>query len=284
MKKEKRSKKHYFSTILILLIFLLVGLIAYARYIGTSGLIVKEYIIENERIPNHFDGFKIVHFTDLHFGSTVFLPEVEHLVKKINELKPHVVIFTGDLIDSNYSISESNLEKLVNTLNKIDAQLDKFLVPGGHDQIPAFEKALEDLEFKALLNESQLFYYQEDTPIRIIGISDIYPGFNTDYAFLFEEDEEDDYYTIVLAHEPDVFERMRHHHIDLFLAGHSHGGQVRLPFTGALVKNHGARLYYEEMYQIDGTQMFISSGVGTSQLPFRLFNRPSINFYRFFAQ
>ena len=64
------------------------------------------------------------------------------------------------------------------------------------------------------------------------------------------------------------------------MAGHSHNGQVRLPFIGAIVKNQGAKKYYNEYYKIKNTDLYISGGIGTSTLPFRLFNRPNINFYR----
>ena len=67
---------------------------------------------------------------------------------------------------------------------------------------------------------------------------------------------------------------------DLVLAGHSHNGQVALPFYGAIILPNHAKNYYKPHYKINDTDLFISSGIGTSNFNFRLFNRPSFNLYR----
>ena len=82
MKKNQKRKKTYFLYILLLAIMLIGGTLLYARYVGTTGLRVHEHVIDHERLPYNFDGLKIVHFSDLHYGSTLFLPEVERMVKK----------------------------------------------------------------------------------------------------------------------------------------------------------------------------------------------------------
>ena len=75
---------------------------------------------------------------------------------------------------------------------------------------------------------------------------------------------------------------LKQYNIDLFLSGHSHNGQVRIPFIGAVVKPIGAKVYYDEYYQVDETELYISSGIGTSALDFRFLNKPSINLYRLY--
>ena len=81
-------------------------------------------------------------------------------------------------------------------------------------------------------------------------------------------------------HEPDFIDEIDYRKFDLVLAGHSHNGQVRLPFIGALVKPNYAKKYYDEYYKIKNTDLYISSGIGVSEVNFRLFNRPSFNLYR----
>ena len=83
-----------------------------------------------------------------------------------------------------------------------------------------------------------------------------------------------------MLHEPDYIDQIGYEDYDLILAGHSHNGQVRVPFIGAVVLPVGAKKYYKEHYDLGDTKLYISSGIGTSTLNFRLFNRPSINFYR----
>jgi len=282
MKKNEKSKKHYIVYLIILGIVLFgIGLFLYARHIGTSGLIVKEYVINHERLPNNFDGLKIVHFSDLHYGSTIFLPEVERVVEQINNLRPDIIIFTGDFIDAHLEVSDTSMNNLIDALNKLNPSTASFAVRGNHDQDNRFERFIEETDFMLLNNEHVLFYFNGTTPLVIVGLDDTYSG-NQDVSAAFYGIPEG-YYTILLAHQPDVISRTPYH-VDLFLAGHSHGGQVRFPFIGAPVRNPGARIFRNNEYIHGNTHIFISSGLGTSQYHFRLFNRPSINLYRFSAQ
>ena len=85
----------------IILIFLIISAILgilYARFISTTGLNVYEKSIISSSLPEDYDGLKIVQFTDLHYGSTVFLKELKHVVKRINDQNPDIIIFTGDLV------------------------------------------------------------------------------------------------------------------------------------------------------------------------------------------
>jgi len=278
-KKEEKENKKILRTIFVILILFIALVFIYARYVGTSGLVIKEYVIESPRLASNFHGLKIVHFSDLHFGTTVFLEELENVIANINELKPDLIIFTGDLIDSSYEPDKEELEKIINLLNRLDANIDIFAVRGNDDDTNIYKEIIESTDITLLENENELFYYKDDTPILLVGID-----LKSDYNKAFEEIEELDYYTIVIAHHPDRFNQIRNRNIDLFLAGHSHNGQVKLPFLGAIVKAAGARNYYDDEYHIGDTRMFISSGIGTTIMPIRLFNRPSINLYRFFAE
>ena len=95
---------------------------------------------------------------------------------------------------------------------------------------------------------------------------------------------EEKYYTIVLAHEPDQIDYINNYDIDLYLTGHSHLWQVRLPLIGAIWTPEGAKKYYDEHYIIDETNMYVNGGLGTSGLKLRYFNKPSINMYRFYTK
>ena len=87
-------------------------------------------------------------------------------------------------------------------------------------------------------------------------------------------------YKILLTHYPDSVTSVLKYNFDLIASGHSLNGQVRLPFIVGIVLPNGAKKYYKEYYKLNNTDLYISSGIGTSQISFRLFNRPSINFYR----
>ncbi len=94
----------------------------------------------------------------------------------------------------------------------------------------------------------------------------------------------DDHYTIVLAHEPDQILDIKNYNFNLFLAGHSHLGQIRLPLIGAIYTPKGSKKYYDEHYKVNNADMYINGGIGTSVIEFRLLNKPSINLYRFYTK
>ena len=87
-------------------------------------------------------------------------------------------------------------------------------------------------------------------------------------------------YSILIIHEPDFIEKIDYNKFNLILAGHSHNGQIRLPFVGALYTPIGSKKYYDEFYKLKNTNLYISSGIGVSEVNYRLFNRPSFNLYR----
>ena len=266
--KKETTKKHYFIWLLLVIGILFI----YARYLGTSGLVIKEYSIINEKIPLNFHGLKIVQFSDLHYGTTIKEEELKNVINKINELNPDIIFFTGDLIDNSYKISEDE-EKLI-------TDIGFYAVRGNHDINDNFENIIKNTNIELLNNQNKLLYFNNSsTPIMLIALDDNLKGTqNIDNAFNFEDN---DYYKILITHEPDDYEKLPKN-VNLFLAGHSHLGQVRLPFIGSIYNMEGAKKYKEEKYEIDETNLFISGGLGTTKIKYRFLDKPSINFFRLY--
>lgn len=275
-KEIKENKSHIFIYIL-----LIIGLIIiYSRYIATTGIQIKEYSVINNKIPESFKGFKVVHFSDLKYGSTTNQKYLKKLVNKINELNPDIIIFTGDLITSNYKLTDNDKKSIIENLNKLDPKIDIYSIRGDNDINETYNSIITQTKIIEINNLNKLIYYKGDTPIMLIGLDDSINGNQSlDMAFNYEENN---YYKILITHEPDTYEKIKDKNIDLFLAGHSLNGQVRLPFIGSVYTPTGAKKYYDSKYKIDNTEIYISNGLGTSKIPYRLNNRPSINLYRFY--
>lgn len=275
-KETKENKSHVFIYIL-----LIIGLIIiYSRYIATTGIQIKEYSVINNKIPKSFKGFKVVHFSDLKYGSTTDQKYLKKLVNKINELNPDIIIFTGDLITSNYKLTDNDKKSIIENLNKLDPKIDIYSIRGDNDINETYNSIITQTKIIEINNLNKLIYYKGDTPIMLIGLDDSINGNQSlDMAFNYEENN---YYKILITHEPDIYEKIKDKNIDLFLAGHSLNGQVRLPFIGSVYTPTGAKKYYDSKYKIDNTEIYISNGLGTSKIPYRLNNKPSINLYRFY--
>lgn len=268
-------KKTIFITILFVII-----LISWSRYISTSGIVVKEYGVKTS-IPASYHGLKIVHFSDVHFGRTINKNRLENIVQEINLLRPDLVFFTGDLIDKDVAATENTKEYLSTVLKKISTTYGKYAVTGNHDYYYDYKTIMEKSDFIVLNNENDVIYNQNQDPIFIGGLESESGG-NMNVNAMAAPLKEGTYqgYKIVIMHTPDSFDKIKKYELDLVLAGHSHNGQVRFPFIGKVITPPYAKIYYENYYQINKTSFYISSGLGTSTLNFRLFNKPSINFYR----
>ena len=275
-----------FIVITCVIILIISGLLLYSRFIATSGLNVKEYKVVNDKIIDEYHELKIVHLSDIHFGSTITENDLDHLVNKVNELNPDIVVITGDIIDERISYDKNIL---IDYLKKIQSKLGKFAISGNHDlPLDDFNSIVEESGFTNLDNTYKLIYANSSKPIIISGISSNYSDSSNidtktakfDNYIANLTDDIKPIYSILLIHEPDFIDSLNIDNYDLILAGHSHGGQVKLPLIKKLYTPYGAKKYYDEYYKVNQTDLYISSGLGTSKLKFRLFNRPSINFYR----
>ena len=277
-KKNIKKKKH---NILIYFILVIALLFLYSKYIEPYNLTIKEYKIENKYLPNSFDGIKIVHFSDVHLGSTVDIKYLDKIVNLINKQNPDIVVFTGDMLDKRRTLNDSEIESVKKSLSKIKSNLGNYAVSGNHDikQLDTYKKIM-DTNFTILDNKEKLIYYKENTPISIVGLSDPSET-KINYDVL---EKENDYYRFVLCHEPDEYKKISNYSFNVMFSGHSHGGQVKLPFIGKIYTPIGAKTYYDDYYKLDNKEIFISNGIGTTRIDIRFNSAPSINLYRLYAQ
>ena len=125
-------------------------------------------------------------------------------------------------------------------------------------------------------------YDKNNEKIFIGGINTVsYDMDDVSKTMSYFKDNEDIPYKIILVHEPDISDKIvKDYSVNLILSGHSHGGQIRLPIIGPIYTPPHSKKYYDDHYDINGTSLYISSGIGVSTINYRLWNRPSINFYR----
>lgn len=264
-----------FITIIILIILLLL----YSRFIGTIGLNTKEYTIEDNNISNDFDGIKIVHFSDMHYKRIITKDRIDKIINEINLINPDIVIFTGDLIDQDSEINEDDITYLKKVLSKINAKYGKYSVIGNHDysiDIEILRSIYKESNFNLLENSYDIIYGKDNNKLYIGGIST--GAFSDTVLNKMKYDEES--YKIIILHEPDYTDEIISLNPNLILGGHSHNGQVNIPYLKKYFVPTGSKKYYDEHYLVNNTNLYISSGIGVSRYNFRLFNHPSINFYR----
>lgn len=284
----KTQEKHFSFLKLFFIIVLIIGLIiAYGFFIEPKLITVKEQKITINNWPNNFNGFKIVHISDIHYGRVFDDESFQKLIDSINEQKPDIVVLTGDLIDKDTKMTTNMANKISKLLNKINATTGKYAINGNNDlNFDEWINIVTEGGFKDLNNTYDTIYKDGYSNIFIAGTSTVEDKLSIndklktsiDYLNSFEKDGP--IYKILLLHEPDVIDDMSVNPFDLILAGHSHAGQIRLPFIGAIILPDGAKKYYDSHYKIENSDLYISNGLGVSNYNFRLFNTPSYNIYR----
>lgn len=270
---------------LLILALIIILILLYARYIGTAGLITKEYKIETTELPESFNGLKIVHFSDLHYLRVTNSNALKTIVDEINLINPDIVFFTGDLIDKDFELTEKEEKELIELLKSINSKYGKYSVIGNHDYVKE-EELLNNIytnsDFILLKNSYDIIYSNNNDKI-FIGGTDTYSYNKSDIDKTMEyfNNNENISYKIILTHEPDYTDNiLSKYDIELILSGHSHNGQINIPYIKKLFLPYGSKKYYDNYYKVNNTDLFISSGIGESRINMRLFNKPSINFYR----
>ena len=270
-----------------ILLILIVGTILYSRYIATSGLITNEIVINDNNIPTSFDGLKIVHFSDLHYTRIITKERVNDLVKEINLINPDIVVFTGDLVDTDKTLTEDDKDFLIEALSTINSTYGKYAIYGNHDIANNSENIIDiynKSNFKILDNDYDIIYSKNNDKIFVGGLNSVsheLEDINKVMSY-YDSNDSTNTYNIILLHEPDYADKIvnSYDNINLILAGHSHGGQVRLPVIGPLYTPQNGHKYVKGYYDLNGTSLYVTSGIGVSRFNFRLFNKPEINFYR----
>ncbi|PEK09527.1 metallophosphoesterase [Bacillus toyonensis] len=284
---KKEQKKSIFKKLIISFISIVmipVSLYFYATEIERKLITVTWNEIEAPTIPKEFNNKKILQFSDVHLGPEFTLKQLENLVEKMNELHPDIVVFTGDLIDKFGSYSAEKDEAKV-ILQKINAPLGKYAVFGNHDRGGGggvfYKKYMEEAGFSVLVNEVQKIKVGNGKYITISGLDDFLLGKPQIDATLKHVRQQD--FNMLLVHEPDVVDKVACYPVDFQVSGHSHGGQVQIPFIGPLITTKLAESYVEGMYELEGKNkplhLYVNRGIGTTRMPVRFWSVPELSVF-----
>ncbi|MBS7009290.1 metallophosphoesterase [Anaerostipes sp.] len=260
----------------ILLILIVSGLLAaYAVKIEPYRLVVRDYQLKK---GNTSTELKVVHISDIQVSRSYTENRLDKLVEKINSQEPDFVLFTGDLYDNYADYHPEN--KVEKAFSEMKAKYGKFAVWGNRDYgggaMRAYSKIMENGGFQLLTNQTRIVSLPDGKTVCIGGLDDVLFG-KPDYTLMEAENIKKCDYRILMLHEPDAAERLSDKCADLVLAGHSHGGQVKLPFFK--MKTSLAKKYTDGFYSVNGMKLFVNTGIGTSHYSVRFLVPPEIDVF-----
>ncbi|SLM86168.1 MULTISPECIES: metallophosphoesterase [Vagococcus] len=283
MKKMNLLKISIF--VIIFLIGLFGLLVFYAVKIEPYQLKVKEYIsVKNKDSDTEV---RIVQFSDVHIKEEFTFKNLSKVVEKINQQNPDFVVFTGDLYD-NYSIYHDD-QNIINELSKIKANYGKIAIWGNRDYGGGagqhYTRIVQEAGFMLLSNQTEIYTTNNDKSIAFTGIDDMLLG-NPSTELGQEKITAD--YSVFLTHEPDYVKNYSVEDYDIILSGHSHGGQINIPFipsineTGLSFHSHSKdyRSGFYDLEKEDDRKIYVNSGIGTTHISARFGVTPEITLFR----
>lgn len=251
------------------------GTLAVFLYWQNNDILSTKITYANKKIPSSFDGFVIVQISDLH--NMRFGKDQNVLLKKINDCHPDLIAVTGDVIDNIRTDFAVALEFIQGATQIAPV----YYVPGNHEaRISNYDNLVTSMTSFGvhMLENKQIMLDQEGASIELTGIID--PFFSPAAQSLDKLDFSDpSLFRILLSHRPELIKLYASKQIDLVLAGHAHGGQIRIPYLmpGLIAPNQGLfPKYTSGLYKESATTEIVSRGLGNSTFPFRVFNRPEI--------
>ncbi len=263
---------------IVLLLIILIGLlIGYAFKVEPKMTVVHSYDLNEDK----GESVKVVQLSDIQVSETYTIEQLNNLVEKVNKLSPDMIVFTGDLFE-NFSMFQP-LQEVTDSLSNLEATIGKYAIWGNRDYgggaARVYEPLLRDSGFTLLKNSGVNVQLSNGKKLFIGGLDDGLLGNpNVDHMLAYMENDTD--YEIVIMHEPDMADLLKDTSIDLLLAGHSHGGQIQIPFIKS-ISTSLAEKYSEGFYDINnnGTQLYVNTGIGTSRIAARFMVPPEISVF-----
>jgi predicted MPP superfamily phosphohydrolase len=256
--------------------------LAYGRGIEPTWLELTRHEVAIPDLPQAFEGFRLVHLTDLHAGSSVCFNHLDRAIEVANAQAADLIALTGDFIHKGHRY----IERVAAAVSRLSARHGVVAVLGNHDFAVRnalgvrsikrlhrlVEEALVGAGIQVLRNRARPIQLHGKT-LNVVGVDDLWSGacdVETAFQGLCGSSPR-----VLLAHNPRTVERLHGRRCDLILSGHTHGGQINWPGLGRfLLGRHGKR-FAAGMYQYHNSLLYVNRGVGHG-FRFRFGARPEV--------
>ncbi|MBV9454506.1 MAG: metallophosphoesterase [Rubrobacter sp.] len=251
--------------------------LCYAQKFAPENIEVTNVSLTLPRLTPLFDGYRIVQISDIHMDDWMTFGRLTGIIELINEQKADLIAITGDFVT--YS-AKFNDEELIDALSMLRASDGVVAVLGNHDHEvdPARTRSLVHKSGVSEVGNGFRTIWRSDDALHLAGVDDLFARQARLHDVLKKLPDEGT--AILLAHEPDFADvSAPTGRFDLQLSGHSHGGQVRLPFIGAPYLPPYGRRYPCGLYEVDGMLLYTNRGLGMFPPHIRILCRPEITVF-----
>jgi predicted MPP superfamily phosphohydrolase len=257
------------------------GLAFYAGEIARHELEIVYLSITLPGLPDAFAGMKVVQISDFHFREFTEAAFLEAVVRRVNELAPELVVLTGDFVSSKPLPHPMDIRlgyQCAEILSRIECPL-RYAILGNHDVLVGAGAVTDALQIQGIpvLANNAIPLERGNQRIWLAGTKDALqqrPNLDASLPSGRKVGKEP---LVLLAHEPDFADYAVGRQIDLVLSGHTHGGQILIPFLPPLMLPDMGTKYVHGLFRFgDGMQLYVNRGIGAVNLPFRFRCPPEI--------
>lgn len=243
---------------------------------------VESVSLRLRRLTQAFHGIRIAQISDIHMGGWMNAERLQQIADTVAAQEPDLLLLTGDFLIGHVfnKASEQHIQDLINVLTPLAKSIPSFAILGNHDYWTNPEAVREMLRSSGITNLTNSIFTLKrgNERLHLCGVDDVWEGIVRLEDVLNQLT--DDGAAILLAHEPDFADQSAvTGRFDLQVSGHSHGGQVVLPFLGPPILPYLGQKYPSGLYEVLEMYQYTNRGVGTGRLPIRLNCPPEITLF-----
>ena len=254
------------------------AVLGYGVFIQRHQISLREHSLLVPDLPQDLDGLRLVQLTDIHLSPFLSRAELEHAVDMANETRAHIALVTGDLITTN----RDPLDDCLDSLARLRADAGVYGCMGNHE---IYARA-EDYVEREGARRGMRFLRHMAAPLRfgnaalnLVGVD--YQALREPYLLGAEKLVAPGAFNVLLSHNPDVFPVAARQGYAVTIAGHTHGGQIRVEILNAdLNPGHYYTPYVDGVYRNGPASIFVSRGIGTIAIPARIGAPPEVSLVR----
>jgi predicted MPP superfamily phosphohydrolase len=272
----RKKRLSLFGKVAILLVLAGMASFADAYWIEPNWLKTEHVVIHDPELAEVLEGVKVVQISDIHLQGGLGNLE-RNLIAEINALKPDLLFITGDFFSDKQKMElATEVLALSELIRSFKTTTGIFGVPGNYDgplKNPAIMKKIKAAGIDVLINENRAVALPNHKTLYLAG-----------FGYFRRKNEKlktfsgipSDVPVVLLAHDPDNFDEAIEAGVNLLLVGHTHGGQIGIPFLVEKSKKANKSPFMRGLFVRGRTKMYVNRGIATTHVPIRFFNRPEI--------